>query len=186
MSKITLEITGVAAELALGNYMPTDPTIMNNWEEFYHYHDLIHVSQLLSDYIDELAISIDQQMVYKGKIPASAFRPQKSFCPVMVDRALYLRTECAERATYQAEFEVENFDKNLLIFETQDYDLLFKVGHPFVHRLVYDQKEIQLEWKNAQPIANICVLCRFENGYLVPVYDAINKKEAGSTASVKN
>jgi len=24
-------------------------------------------------------------------------------------------------------------------------------------------------------VGNICVLCRFENGYLVPVYDAVNK-----------
>lgn len=178
MSKITLEITGVAAELTLGNYMPTDPTIMNNWEDFYHYHDLIHVSQLLSDYIDELIISVDQQIIYKGKIPAKAFRAQKSFCPVMVDRALYLRTECVEKATYQIEFEVENFDRNLLKFETQDYDLLFKVANSFVHRVLYDQKVIQPEWKKGRPIANICVLCRNENGYLVPVYDAINKKEA--------
>lgn len=178
MSKITLEITGVSAELTLGNYMPTDPTIMNNWEEFYHYHDLIHVSQLLSDYIDELTISIDHQMIYKGKIPASAFRSQKSFCPVMVDRALYLRTECAERATYQVEFEAENFDKKLLTFETQDYDMLFKVGNSFVNRILYNGNTLNLEWRSAQPIANICVLCRYENGYLVPVYDAINKKEA--------
>lgn len=184
MSKITLEITGVAAELALGNYMPTDPTIMNNWEEFYHYHDLIHVSQLLSDYIDELTICVDQHTIFKGKIPAQAFRPQKSFCPVMVDRALYLRTECAEKATYTAEFEAENFDMNLLLFETQDYDLLFKVGGPFVQRVLYNRKAIQIEWKNAQPLANICVLCRFENGYLVPVYDAINKKEAHSSGTL--
>lgn len=178
MSKITLEISGVATELALGNYMPTDPTIMKNWEEFYHYQDLIHVSQLLSDHIKELIIRADNDIIYTGKIPSSAFQPQKSFCPVMVERALYLRTECAENAIYRCEFEAKDFDKKLLTFETQDYDLLFKVGKSFVNRVIYNGNELNLEWKSAQPIGNICVLCRFENGYLVPVYDAINKKEA--------
>ena len=42
MSHITIQLSGIAAELVLGNYMPTDPTIMKNWEEFYHYNDLIH------------------------------------------------------------------------------------------------------------------------------------------------
>jgi len=32
-----------------------------------------------------------------------------------------------------------------------------------------------LEWISAHPVGDICLLCRFDNGFLVPVYDAINK-----------
>ena len=51
MSDITIQFTGVAAELVLGSYMPKDATIFNNWEEFFHYNNLINVSQLLTDHI---------------------------------------------------------------------------------------------------------------------------------------
>ena len=125
MSHITIQLSGIAAELVLGNYMPTDPTIMKNWEEFYHYNDLIHTSQLLMQYINNIEVKVDDKTLYSGKIPASSIHAQKSFCPVIVDRALYLRTECAEEAVYKCEFDTENFDLQLLTFETQDYDFLF-------------------------------------------------------------
>lgn len=178
MSKIKIALSGVAAELVLGNYMPSDKTIMNNWEDFYHYGDLIHVSQLMPDYISEIIISNDDQEVFRGKIPANYFRAQNSFIPVMLERALYLRTECAEEANYVCEFEVENFDKSKLIFETQDYDFLFKTSKSFLSRLLYDEKALELVWQSGKPIGNLCLLCRFENGYLVPLFDAINKVEA--------
>lgn len=180
MQKIKITITGVAAELVLGNYMPTDPTIMKNWEDFYHYNDLIHCSQIMSEYITHISIEIDGKENFKGQIPASAFIKQKSYCPVMVERALYLRTECAENATYEAEFETENFDKSKLSFETQDYDHLFRVGKSFITNVIYNEKKIELNWIKGESAGNICVLCRYENGYLVPIFDAIKKIEAGS------
>ncbi|MFT3752016.1 MAG: hypothetical protein QM800_03795 [Paludibacter sp.] len=178
MQKITIQLTGVAAELVLGNYMPQDATIFNNWEDFYHYNDLIHVSQLLTDYISEIQISCDGEMVFNGQIPPAHIRPQKSMSPVLQHRALYLRTECAEQAVYRCEFETETFNKNLLSFETQDYDQLFKVGKSFLSKVQYGGRELGLEWISGKPVGNICVLCRFENGYLVPLYDAVNKLEA--------
>ena len=78
MAKIKIQLKGVAAELALGNYMPTDPTIMKNWEDFYHYNDLIHHSQLLADYIELINIEVDDKLLYTGKIPAAQFKEQKS------------------------------------------------------------------------------------------------------------
>ena len=180
MSKIKIALSGVAAELVLGNYMPSDKTIMSNWEDFYHYGDLIHVSQLLPDYISEIVITSDEQEVFRGKIPANFFRAQKSFTPVMFERALYLRTECAEEAYYECEFETDNFDKSKLIFETQDYDFLFKTSKSFLSQVLYEASPLELVWQSAKPIGNLCLLCRFENGYLVPVYDAINKTEAKS------
>ncbi|MEI8273627.1 MAG: hypothetical protein WCG08_13480, partial [Paludibacter sp.] len=88
---------------------------------------------------------------------------------------LYLRTECAEQAVYQCEFEAEQFDKMKLFFETQDYDLLFKVGNSFISKIIYEDKVLHLEWVSAKPVGNICLLCRAENGFLVPVYDAVGK-----------
>ena len=73
MSKVRIEMSGVGAELVLGNYMPTDGTIMNNWEDFYLYNDLIHVSHLLSDYVNEINILVDEVLIYNGKIPAANF-----------------------------------------------------------------------------------------------------------------
>lgn len=96
----------------------------------------------------------------------------------MVDRALYLRTECAEEAIYSCEFDTENFDLQLLTFETQDYDFLFKVGNAFLDKIFYNGLPLQAEWQSGKPVGNICLLCRCENGYLVPLFDAINKKEA--------
>lgn len=175
MSNITIQLTGVAAELALGNYMPKDATIFNNWEDFYHYNDLIHTSQLLAEHISGIEIKQDDEVIFTGLIPSAHVQPQKSISPVLVHQALYLRTECAEQAVYKCEFEADDFDKNNLFFETQDYDLLFKVGKSFLSKVMYDGKELPLEWVSGKPVGNICVLCRFENGYLVPVYDAVKK-----------
>lgn len=175
MSNITIQFTGVAAELVLGNYMPKDATIFNNWEEFFHYNNLIHVSQLLTEHISEMEIKQDDIVVFSGQLSPAHIFPQKSTAPALQQRALYLRTECAEQAIYSCTFEAENFDKTKLRFETQDYDLLFKVGNSFLSKVIYNDNELPLEWVSATPLGNICVLCRFENGYLVPVYDAINK-----------
>jgi hypothetical protein len=178
MANIHIKLSGVAAELTLGNYMPSDPTIMNHWEDFYHYNDLIHCSQLLTDHISEIQIKQDEEVVFTGLIPAQHIREQKSIAPVLEERALYLRTECAEQAVYECFFETENFDKLKLVFETQDYDLLFKVGNSFLSKILYDGKELNLEWISGKPVGNICLLCRFENGFLIPLYDAINKTES--------
>ena len=175
MSNITIQLSGVAAELVLGNYMPKDSTIFNDWLEFFHFNNIIHETQLLSEYITEIEIKVDQVQLFKGKIPQTQFRQVKSFSPVLLQNTLYLRTECAERSVYKCEFETENFDKNKLYFETQDYDLLFKVGKAFITHLSYDQISYPLEWVSAHPVGDICLLCRFDNGYLVPVYDAIKK-----------
>ena len=182
MSTIQLTLKGIAAELTLGSYMPKDATIFNNWEEFYHYNDLIHVSQLLTEHVSEIEIRQDDEVIFTGKIPACQFTSQKSFSPVLKDKALYLRTECAEEAVYRCDFEVEQFDKMKLFFETQDYDLLFRVGSSFLSNMSYDGKELNPEWVSAKPVGNICLLCRFENGYLVPVYDAVRKIAVGSSS----
>lgn len=175
MSKINIQLSGVAAELALGNYMPKDTTIFNNWEEFYHYNDLIHESQLLIEHISEIQIKEEDKVIFSGKIPSTNIIAQKSSSPTLVPQALYLRTESAEQAVYQFEFETENFDKRKLFFETQDYDLLFKVGKSFLSKVSYNDIKLEQEWVSAKPLGNICVLCRFENGFLVPIYDAVNK-----------
>jgi hypothetical protein len=175
MSKITIRFTGVAAELVLGSYMPKDATIFTNWEEFFHYNDLIHVSELLMEHISKVEIKQDDMIVFTGLIPFSQIKQQKSESPVLVEKALYLRTECAEQAVYKCEFETDNFDKRKLFFETQDYDMLFKVGSSYLTKVLYDGKVLPLEWVSGKPVGNICLLCRFENGYLVPVYDAVNK-----------
>lgn len=172
---IEIQIKGVAAELTLGNYMPSDATIFNNWEDFYHYNDLIHQSQLIMDHVTEIQIKQDGEVIFTGKIPDAHVHAQKSFSPVLENRALYLRTECVEEAIYQCQFETENFDKMKLKFETQDFDALFKIGNSFLSKMKYDDKLVDLEWKSAKPIGNICVLCRYENGYLLPLYDAVNK-----------
>ncbi|HLP04424.1 MAG TPA: hypothetical protein VK152_03245 [Paludibacter sp.] len=175
MSRISIQFRGISAELVLGNYMPSDSTIYNNWEDFYHYNDLIHVSQLLSGHISEIEIRENDEMVFAGRIPSSQFRPQKSFSPVLFQDDCYLRTECAEEAVFHVEFETDGFDKNKLYFETQDYDMLFKVGNSFLSKVVYNDLSFVPEWKSGKPIGNICVLCRSDNGYLVPIYDAVNK-----------
>lgn len=175
MSKIKIQISGVGVELVLGNYMPKDTTIFNDWQEFYHFNDLIHKTQLLAEHVSKIIISQDEKIVFEGKIPVIKFLPQKSFSPVLVQQALYLRTECAEQAVYEREFEIDNFDKNKLFFETQDYDLLFKVGKSFITNILYDKQPFPLEWMSAHPIGDICLLCRFESGYLIPVYDAVKR-----------
>lgn len=178
MSRIEIQIAGVAAELVLGNYMPQDNTIFHSWEDFYHYNDILHVSQLLPEHISSINIKIDGELVFEGKIPMDRFFAQKSISPAFEHRALYLRTECVEQAVFECSFEAESFDKNKLTFETQDYDLLFKVGKSFLSKVTYDGQSLPLEWVSAQPIGNLCLLCRFENGYLVPLYDAVKKVES--------
>jgi len=146
MSDIKIQLTGVAAELVLGNYMPKDATIFSNWEEFFHFNDLIHVSQLLMEHISEIEIKQDDAVIFTGKIPSTHIVAQKSTSPVLANKALYLRTECAEQAVYSCEFETDGFDKTKLCFETQDYDLLFKVGKSFLAKVTYDGKSLPLEW----------------------------------------
>lgn len=175
MSKIEIQISGISAELVLGSYMPKDATIFHNWEDFFNFNDLIHTSQLLSNHVSEIQIMKDDELIYKGLIPSSQFKVQKIVTPALIDKALYLRTECAELAVYKAVFEAENFDKMKLEFFTQSYDLLFKVGQSFITKMIYDDTEIETEWVSGKPVGNICVLCRFENGYLLPIYDAVNK-----------
>jgi len=175
MPKIKIQLSGVAAELVLGNYMPKDATIFNDWQEFFHFNDIIHETQLLAEYVTEIEIKQDEVVVFKGKIPDKQFQSQKSFSPVLVQQALYLRTECAEQSIFQCEFDTDQFDKNKLFFETQDYDLLFKVGKSFISGMLYDTLPLSLEWVSAHPLGDICLLCRFENGCLVPVYDAVKK-----------
>jgi hypothetical protein len=175
MPSIKIQISGVSAEIVLGNYIPTDQTIVKNWEEFYHYNDLIHQSQLLTDHLSFVEIFIDDISVFKGKIPNSNIIYQKSFSPALFNQSLYLRTECVEQSIFQCVFETANFDKSKLLFETQSYDMLFKVGSTFIAKMLYDGKELDLVWLSGKPIGNICVLCNCENGYLVPFYDAINK-----------
>jgi hypothetical protein len=175
MSKIQIKLSGVGAELVLGSYMPKDATIFNDWEEFYHFNDLMHVTQLLSEHVAGIEIRQDDELVFTGKVLAAKFLPQKSVSPVLGQGALYLRTECAEQAVYHCEFEAEGFDKEKLLFETQDHDLLFRVGKSFITNVLYDEQPFPLEWVSAHPIGNICLLCRCENGYLVPVYDAVKK-----------
>lgn len=175
MPHIKIELKGVAAELVLGNYMPQDPTIYNNWQDFFRYDDLIHESQLLSEYVQELTVMEDDKELYRGGMPDGRFVAEKSYCPVLTQQALYLRTECAEQAVYACEFNMEEFDFNRLYFSTQDYDLLFRTGRSFIAHILYDGQEFTPEWQSATPIGNICLLCHADNGYLVPQYDAVNK-----------
>ena len=175
MSFISIRLTGIAAELVLGNYMPKDVSIFNNWEDFFHYNDLIHVSRLITEHITEIQIRNDENIIFTGKIPDSRIQKQKSFSPVLNQNSLYLRTECAEQSVFECSFETESFDKNKLTFETQDYDGLFKVGKSFLNKAFYDGTEINPEWVSGKPVGNICLLCRYQNGFLIPFYDAINK-----------
>lgn len=175
MTKIRIQISGVGAELVLGNYMPKDATIFNNWEDFFHYNDIFHHSQLLMEHVSKIEIFENENSIFSGKIPSKHISPQKSILPAIIHGALYLRTECAEQAVYQCEFETENFDKMKLRFESQDYDHLFVIGKSFLDKVFYDNQLLKLEWLNAKPLGNICVICKYENGFLIPVYDAIKK-----------
>lgn len=178
MSKINIKITGVGAELVLGTYLPHDTLIFSNWEEFFHYNDLLHHAQLLVEHISEIEITKDGVPVYKGQLPEKAIVAQKSYSPVLEEGALYLRTECVEQCVYSCEFEADTIDLTKLVFESQHYDLLFKVGTSFLAQVKYDGQPLTLEWVSGKPIGNICLLCKFENGFLVPLYDAVNKVES--------
>lgn len=183
MSKIKINIQGVAAELSLGNYTPIDKTIFDNWEDFYKYNDVLHESQLVADHITEIEIWIDEKLHFKGKIPAKQFIAAKSFMPKMTEDSLYLRTECVENASYSVETEIDNFDMNKLTFTTQDYELIFKAAKEFVSSISYDNKKLELEWLKGEPLGNICLLCGYQNGYLLPIYDAIKKAYANNPSN---
>lgn len=178
MSYIKITIKGIAAELVLGNYLPSDKTIFSNWEEFFHYNDVMHVSQLIADHISEIEILKNKKLLYKGKVPANQFVSEKSFMPNMTEQGVYLRTECIENAVYSASFEIENFDISKLQFFTQDYELIFKTAKEFVTQVRYDGVKQELNWESGTPVGNVCLLCGFQNGYLVPLYDAVTKKYA--------
>jgi len=81
MSKIKIRITGIGAELTLGNYMPRDATIFNDWQEFFHFDDLIHETQLLAEHVAEIEIRQDDVVVFTGKIPDTKFQSQKVILP---------------------------------------------------------------------------------------------------------
>lgn len=178
MSKVQITIKGVAAELVIGNYLPSDKTIFTNWEEFYHYNDVLHTSQLIADYISEIEIIVDEKIQHNGKIPAIQFKKEKSFLPNMTQNGVYLRTECIENAVYTIETEIENFDISKLTFSTQDYEHIFKTGKEFVSKVQYNNQLLEINWVSGEPVGNICLLCGFRNGFLVPMYDAITKKYA--------
>lgn len=180
MSKIQITIKGIAAELVVGNYLPSDKTIFNYWEEFYNYNDVLHVSQLLSEHISEITVTVDGITLFTGKIPAEAFKKEKSFMPAMIENNVYLRTECVENAVFTSETEIDSFSIQKLRFQTQDYDLIFKTAKSFVTGVYYDDTKLDLTWTKGEPIGNICLLCGFQNGYLLPIYDAIKKVYANN------
>ncbi len=180
MQKIKIAITGVAAELVLGNYMPTDATIMNEWSEFYHYNDVMHDSQLIMSHLREVTITCDDVIDFQNVIPDTQVVRQKTIMPALIDGGLYLKTECVEEAQYLCEFEANEFDIEKVVFQTQDYDHFFKVGTDFLVNIRYDTQIIKPEWVSGKPVGNLCLLCRFENGYLIPIYDAIAKVEKTS------
>ena len=175
MATIKIQLKGVGVELALGNYPKTETKIFEEWTEFFNFNNLIHTSHLIIAHLSEVIITKDELEVYKGKIAPSQLYHQKSLVPTFEQGALYLRTECVEQAVYQAEFTTDHFDISKLVFETQEFDQLFKTGKSFLVCLKYEEQYIELEWISADPIGNICLLCRSENGYLIPIYDAITK-----------
>lgn len=175
MSKIKIVMKGVGVEIVLGNYMPTDMTILNNWEEFFHYNDLIHTSQLLNDHLQEVSVFVDETPLMNLNLHKIPVIREKSFSPVLSQNSLYLRTECAENAIFQCDFEIENFKPELLKIQIQDYDGLFKTGQSFITSFIYDDIKLIPRWSSADPIGNICIICRHENGFLIPEYDCIRK-----------
>jgi hypothetical protein len=175
MASIKIQLKGVGVELALGNYPKTDTKIFEEWTEFFNYNNLIHNSHLIIEHLSEIIVTEDDIQVFKGKLSPSQLHKQISHTPAFEQGSLYLRTECVEQALYQCEFTTENFDISKLIFETQDFDFLFKTGKSFLASLKYKEQALELEWISADPIGNVCLLCRFENGYLVPIYDAVTK-----------
>ena len=177
MTKINIQLTGIGAELVLGKYMPKDQTIFNDWQDFYRYNDLIHEAELLSEHVAELLIRQDEEVIFKGIIPETKFQSQKSFMPKLFPLAIYLKTECAEYAVYQCEFEAEDFDPDKLFFETQDYGKLFKVGRSYITNMLYDNQKLQLEWVSGKRIGEACYICRCNEGDLEPIFDAIKRVE---------
>lgn len=179
MTKVRIEIKGVAAEIVLGNYMPTDTTIINNWEDFYNYNDVIHQTLLLKEHLTEFRIFINDQESKQQVQRQLKYVNAKTVIPYMEQEALYLRTECVENASFICEFETtSDFDLNKLNAVVQDYDALFKVSSHFIEALTYEGKQLELQWQSGKPIGNICLLCTYKNGYLVPIYDAIKKIKA--------
>lgn len=178
MALVEVTMKGVAAELVLGSYLPSDKTIFANWEDFYNYNNLLHETQLVSEYIEFLTVKVNGVQVYTGKVPANLLCVEKSFTPVLLPNTMYLRTECVERAEFVAKFDADDFNIQGLKFHVQEYDGLFKTASAFLSSISYESKQLELVWSKAQPIGNLCVLCGFSDGYLFPVYDAVNKKYA--------
>jgi hypothetical protein len=175
MANIKIQLKGVGVELALGNYPKTDTKIFEEWTEFFNYNNLVHNSHLIVEHLSAVIITEDEIEVYNGKIKSFQLRHQKSHVPNFEQGGLYLRTECVEQAVYQCAFTTDRFDISKLIFETQDFDQLFKTGKSFLTNIHYQEQSLELEWISAEPIGNICLLCRYENAYLLPIYDAITK-----------
>jgi hypothetical protein len=180
MGVVKIQLKGVGAELALGEYPKTDTKIFEEWTEFFNYNNLVHNSHLLQDHLSEVIITEDEIQVYKGKLTDCTKSVQKSFEPPFEEGHLYLRTECVEQAVYECEFTTDEFDINKLVIETQEYDHLFKTAKAFISNLFYDDELLRLEWLSADSIGNICLLCKYENGYLIPIYDAITKTTSQS------
>lgn len=179
MNKIRIEIEGVAAEIVLGNYMPEDRTIINNWEDFYKFNDIIHQSLLLKDYISSFSIRVNGEKIEQMAQRKLRYTNAKSVVPFMHHDALYLRTECVENATFVCEFECSSdFDIDLLGATVQDYDAIFKVSSSFIETLTYDGKVLDLQWQTGKALGNICLLCSYQNGFLVPIYDAVKKLDS--------
>ena len=175
MKRLVIEIKGVAAELVLGNYEPTDLTIMNDWAEFYHYNNVMHDSLLITSHVRDVKINWDGETVFQGLLPSNQVVCQQTMIPALIDQSLYLKTECVEEALYVCEFDIEEFHLADVIFETQDFDQLFKVGQDFLSVIRYENQIKKPEWVSGKPIGNLCLLCQFTGGYFIPKYDAIAK-----------
>jgi hypothetical protein len=175
MSKIKIILEGVSAELVVGTYSISDTTIFNDWTEFYNYNDIFHSSLLLSSYIKTIKVICDEMLVFQGPIPYNLIHTQQTIFFSLRQGEDYLRTECIEEANFKCEFETESFNMQLLKFEIQDFGSIFKADKSFLSNISYQGVPQLTHWESAKPIGNICLLCRFNSGYMVPIYDAITK-----------
>lgn len=175
MANIHIQISAVGVELVLGTYLPHDTFIFSDWQEFYRYNDIIHSAHIIADHVKNIKITVDGEVLYEGIIPHNQFVEQKSFSPFLVPESLYLRTECVEECVCSCTFESDIFELDKLLFETQDYDFLFKVSQKFINKITYNSVPLEFEWTAKKAIGNICLLCRYNAGYLHPLYDAVNK-----------
>lgn len=175
MGVIKIQLKGVGVELALGEYPRTDTKIFEEWTEFFNYNNLVHTSHLMLNHLSEVIITDDDVQIYKGKLSDCKQSIQHSFEFPLEEGHLYLRTECVEQAVYQCEFTTDDFDSAKLVIEIQEYDHLFKTAKVFISNLLYEKELLNLDWVSADPIGNICLLCKYENAYLIPIYDAVTK-----------